>query len=124
MTYLRADLFIAQALELAREAVAGVVDNNIDAAEVRESFGESGVDGGLFGHVAVDSEEIIFGGGGEGEGGGVAGGGDHFVAFFEALLDVMIAEAGGGARDELSKTQVSYTIAIHEHNLAASARAQ
>ena len=32
--------------------------------------------------------------------GGVAGGGDDFVAFLEALFDVVVAEAGGGTGDE------------------------
>ena len=57
-------LLISKAFELAGQAVASVVDDDVDAAEVRKGFGESGVDGGLFGDIAVEGEEVIFGGGG------------------------------------------------------------
>lgn len=67
---------------------------------MRKGFGESGVDGGLVGDVAVEGEEVVFGGSGEGEFRGVVGGGDDFVAFFEALFDIVVAEAGRGAGDE------------------------
>lgn len=95
--HLSPDLLIGQAFEFAREAVAGVVDDDVDAAEVCDGLGEGSLDGRLVGDVAVDSEEIVFGGGWEGEFRGVAGGGDDFVAFFEALFDVVVAEASGGA---------------------------
>jgi hypothetical protein len=66
---------------------------------VREGFVEGCVDGGLLGDVAVEGEVVVFGGIGEGEFGGVAGGGNDFVAFFQTLFDIVVAETGGGAGD-------------------------
>jgi hypothetical protein len=67
---------------------------------VREGFIESGVDGSLLGYVAVDGEVVLFGSVWEGQFGGVAGGGDDFVALFQALLDIVVAESCRGASDE------------------------
>ena len=69
------------AFELAEQAVAGVVDDDVDAGELRQGGVEGGADGRLGSQVDGLEERVGgVGGGGEGDGGGAAGEGDDAVA--------------------------------------------
>jgi hypothetical protein len=91
--HLRPDLLLGQALELAGQTVASVVDADVNSPELFESFLEGGIDGVLLGDIAVESEEVLLGGVVEAELAGVAGSGYDLVAIGNALLDVVFAEA-------------------------------
>ncbi len=85
--HLFVDLGLFKFFKGAAEPVAGVVDDDVDAAEFFEGGIEGGGDGGGVGDVEFEGEVVFLGGVFEGEGGGVAGGGDGDVAFIKDLLN-------------------------------------
>ncbi len=98
--HLLVDLGVFELFKGTAEAVAGVVDHDVDAAKLLEGGVEGGGDGGVVGDVEFDGKVVFLRGVFEGEGGGVAGGGDGDVALVEDFLDEVLAEAGGGAGDK------------------------
>jgi hypothetical protein len=77
--HLRPDLFLGQTLEFTCEAIARIVDDDIDAAEFLEGCGEGIADGFVVCHVEIDEQGVAAGGAGEAELGAVAGGGNNMV---------------------------------------------
>lgn len=57
--HLRLDLGVGQLLEWAAQAVAGVVDDDIDALEGGEGLGEGSVDICRLGDVECEGEEVL-----------------------------------------------------------------
>jgi len=78
--HLCSDLLVAQRLELAGQAIAGVVDHDIDATKVLERGVEGFVDALLLCHVQVDGQQVVLCGVGEGKLRAAAGCRDDFVA--------------------------------------------
>ena len=48
-----------EGLEFARETIAGVVNDDVDAVEARQGGGEGGGDGGFGGEVDGDKEGVF-----------------------------------------------------------------
>lgn len=91
--HLAARAGVGDGLEIAHQAVAGVVDEDIDAAEFVHGGGDHGGDVGGRGHVEFELQDI--GAVGEvAEGGGLAGGGGDAVAGLGDAGDEGGAEAG------------------------------
>ncbi len=82
-------------------AIAGVVDEHVDATEVSESGAGGGGDLSRIGDIESERQDTIGGEGRDGgETGGVARGDDDAVALFDGICGEGLAEAGGCARDE------------------------
>ena len=88
-------------LDRGEVGVAGVVDDDVEAAEALAPGGDRGLGGGRVGDVEGEGEDPVGVGGDEVvERLGVAGGGDELVAGVEHGLGDRAAEAAAGAGEE------------------------
>ena len=98
--HLRPDLRLAVLLEVARQPVPGVVDHDVDPAELGQRRLEGGRDGRRLRHVEREREEVRRAGALELQRLGLPRCRNTDVAMVEHFLGIVVAEPGRGAGDK------------------------
>jgi len=96
-----ADFGVGDFFDGADDAIAGVLDEDVNAAEGGDGGGDGGFDLRFAGDIAGESKDVVAVLGDEvAEGFGLAGGGDDAVAALEKLFGEDASEAFGGSGDK------------------------
>ena len=98
--HLTADLLLGQLLDRAEQAVSGVVDDHVQAAEVLVRPLDGLECGGLVGDVQLQRQHRLTVGGHQVRQIGVAGGGRDLVTTLQGRLDELTTEATRGTGDD------------------------